>query len=214
MKGLGTFLRLLLSRAVLIGLLILAQIVLLVAGIIYLSKDFIYLYIFFIMLSVVVCVWILNNRHYTPDIKLAWIIPIAFFPVFGGLFYLIFGTFHLSASEREYLRTLNQTNRAHLPASPFLSVGAQPRAAGSADQSDALFSTAANQAGNPQTPFYAAMYKHSRYITLTSDYPSYFHTDTRYYPLGEPMWQDMLADLHKAQHFIFLEYFIIEPGAM
>ncbi len=38
--------------------------------------------------------------------------------------------------------------------------------------------------------------------------------DTKYYPLGEEMWQDMLVELEKAKKFIFLEYFIVEKGIM
>ena len=37
-------------------------------------------------------------------------------------------------------------------------------------------------------------------------------TATRYYPLGEDMMRDMLADLEHAERFILLEYFIINEG--
>jgi len=39
------------------------------------------------------------------------------------------------------------------------------------------------------------------------------HTAQTYYPLGEDMWQAMLADLEGAESFIFMEYFIIEEGS-
>lgn len=42
----------------------------------------------------------------------------------------------------------------------------------------------------------------------------YENTSSRYYPLGEQMFSDMLEDLKKAEHFIFLEYFIVEKGTM
>ena len=217
MKKLHALFRLLFSRAVLIGLLLFLQLSLFIVGIVYLSQDFIYLYLFFIMLSVAVCVWILNNRRYSPDIKLAWIIPIAFFPVFGGLLYLLFGAFHLRACEREYLQTLKHTNRTYLPASLFPLDGAFSADAPSADMS-LLRKSAADKEASPRRFAAPALddtvIRHSHYITQNSGYPPYFHTDTRYYPLGEVMWQDMLADLRKARRFIFLEYFIIEPGAM
>ncbi len=38
--------------------------------------------------------------------------------------------------------------------------------------------------------------------------------DTKYYPLGELMWQDMLVELKKAKKFIFMEYFIVQNGKM
>ena len=42
----------------------------------------------------------------------------------------------------------------------------------------------------------------------------YRDSDVRYYPVGEAMYQEMLCALESAQHFIFLEYFIIQPGKM
>ncbi len=59
-----------------------------------------------------------------------------------------------------------------------------------------------------------AVMKHSRYIKDNTGYPAYSKTSTLYYPLGEFMWKDMLNDLKSAEKFIFIEYFIIEPGRM
>ncbi len=38
--------------------------------------------------------------------------------------------------------------------------------------------------------------------------------DTKYYPLGELIWEDMLVELKKAEKFIFMEYFIVQKGKM
>ena len=54
----------------------------------------------------------------------------------------------------------------------------------------------------------------SRYITATGGYPVCMDSDVKYYPLGEEMYADMLRALESAEHFIFLEYFIIQPGKM
>ena len=35
-----------------------------------------------------------------------------------------------------------------------------------------------------------------------------------YYPLGDEQFPDMLAELEKAEKFIFLEFFIVEEGNM
>ena len=40
------------------------------------------------------------------------------------------------------------------------------------------------------------------------------YTHLQYYPVGDEMFVDMLEDLKKAEHFIFLEYFIIHEGKM
>lgn len=36
----------------------------------------------------------------------------------------------------------------------------------------------------------------------------------RYYALGDDMMPDMLEDIKRARSFIYLEYFIIEPGRL
>ena len=43
---------------------------------------------------------------------------------------------------------------------------------------------------------------------------SHLFTNTKqtYFSLGEDMHRSMLSDLEKAEHFIFMEYFIIEEG--
>jgi len=54
----------------------------------------------------------------------------------------------------------------------------------------------------------------SKYFSLSGCMPAYRGTDTRYYPSGEAMFEDMLAQIELAEKFIFLEYFIVEEGHM
>lgn len=42
----------------------------------------------------------------------------------------------------------------------------------------------------------------------------YKNTKIFYYPIGEKMYESMLEELEKAEHYIFLEYFIISEGIM
>ncbi len=53
----------------------------------------------------------------------------------------------------------------------------------------------------------------ARYLA-SFGYPSYDNTQVRYYSLGEHMFADMAEQLEKAEHFIFLEYYIIADGEM
>ena len=53
-----------------------------------------------------------------------------------------------------------------------------------------------------------------KYISRSASYPAYENTETKYYPLGDLMFEDMLEELSKAKKFIFMEYFIIEEGQM
>lgn len=53
-----------------------------------------------------------------------------------------------------------------------------------------------------------------RYIQDTTGFPVYPNETAQYYPLGDELFPAMLAELEKAERFIFVEYFIVEPGAM
>ena len=52
------------------------------------------------------------------------------------------------------------------------------------------------------------------YLARYGSYPAYTDTAVRYYPLGDELFPALLADLEQAEHYIFLEYFIIAEGKM
>lgn len=52
------------------------------------------------------------------------------------------------------------------------------------------------------------------YMNRISGYPIYQHTKTKYYPLGDDMFPDLIEDLRHAKDYIFLEYFIVAKGYM
>ena len=52
------------------------------------------------------------------------------------------------------------------------------------------------------------------YLGTLGRYPVWKHTSVKYFPIGEEMFASMLEDLKKAEHYIYLEYFIIEEGIM
>ncbi len=54
----------------------------------------------------------------------------------------------------------------------------------------------------------------STYLCRSGCFPVFKNTKTRYFPLGENKFAAMLEELEKAEHFIFMEYFIVEEGYM
>ena len=54
----------------------------------------------------------------------------------------------------------------------------------------------------------------AKYVNRSGCFPVYERTNVTYFPSGEAKFQAMLAELEKAEHFIFLEYFIIAEGTM
>lgn len=177
--------RSLFSQASIVALLVLVQGAILAVGVWKLSDYFVYLYTAFELLSLGVVVRVVSKKT-NPTYKLAWVIPILLFPVFGGLFYL-FVTCQKSArlfSGR--LRTLADEF------SPYLAQKEE--------------TVAALEGENPYRKNFA------HYMKTCGGWPVYQNTTAHYLPEGEIMVAAMLEELKKAKRSIFLEFFIIDRG--
>ena len=51
-------------------------------------------------------------------------------------------------------------------------------------------------------------------MNRSGSYPVYDRSAVTYFPLGERKFEEMLRQLERAEHFIFLEYFIVDEGVM
>ena len=100
-------LKLLFSQIVIISLLLILQVGLLAYLIVGLSRYFIYVDLLLKLISVIVVILIVN-RHSNPVYKLAWVMLILAFPLFGGLFYLfIMGQRHT----KHFFKNLSEIER-------------------------------------------------------------------------------------------------------
>lgn len=143
--------------------------------------------VFYLSLSIVV-VLIIVNKQDNPAYKLALVIPIMAFPVFGGLFYLIFGRRHLSRKKLARVVMVEKEARLLLPTD-----NRHKEEISKEDVSVGL------QVG---------------YLQDMGGSPCFAHTATRYLPIGEEFFRVMMEKLRAAKYFIFLEYFIIQEGFM
>ena len=50
------------------------------------------------------------------------------------------------------------------------------------------------------------------HICNATGFPLVKNGETKFYPFGEAMFQDMCEDLRNARHYIYLEYFIVQKG--
>lgn len=175
------------SKIPIVAVLILVQVGILLSAILYFSSHFTYFYGFSILLSILAVLWVLNSED-NPSYKLAWVIPIVLFPIFGGLFYLLFGGNKTSKKIKNNLGTIINHTNLILP------------------QDKAIVKEIESMDLN--------VYRQSKYITDNSLYPVYKNTTTEYLPLGEIMFERMKEELKKAEKYIFMEYFIIEEGKM
>ena len=63
------------------------------------SESFFDFYLASLTLSIIIVFIIINNKS-NPSYKIAWIVPVMIFPIFGGLFYLLYGGNKLSTREK------------------------------------------------------------------------------------------------------------------
>lgn len=136
----------------------------------------------------VIMVLVLLNSQHDPTAKLTWLVIIMAAPVFGSLLYLY------TRSDIGH-RALKKRSRAVIQATQKL-VEQDPQTKLALRQQD---EGAANLA---------------RYLHRMTDFPAYRNTDATYFPSGETMFAQLLQELEQAKEFIFLEYFIVEEGAM
>ena len=78
-------LKLIFQRVVIVGAFLAIQVAILVSMILKFNNYFVYFYGISILLSAIAVLSIISNKS-NPGYKIAWIIPILLFPIFGGLF--------------------------------------------------------------------------------------------------------------------------------
>lgn len=178
--------RIIFYRVALIVFAFLAQFFVLVEVIIQFNDYFVFFYGLSIIISILVVLWVINN-NINPDYKIAWIILILIFPIFGGLFYIFFAN-HDSNKRKYKMKGIKEKSIESLDSSAAI-----------LDHIEQENITAANQARYLQNYAYSPIYKNTR---------------TEYLPMGEVTFERLKEELKKAERFIFLEYFIIEEGVM
>ena len=152
------------------------------------SKYFTYYYISDAIIRMLFIIKIANDDS-NPGYKIAWIIPVAFVPIFGGLIYIIFGSQTLKK------KTIKEMTKISEDAYSTLNTKTNPVAEKLRNEDKAAFIQ-------------------SNYISKFANFPVYENTYTEYIPSGEIKFQKLKEELEKAEKFIFLEYFIIGEGIM
>ena len=179
--------KLIFNRVVIVSLSILLQIVVLLAGVVWLREYRSWINVALSVISWLAVIYIMSDKS-NPSYKIAWIVLILAFPVAGITIYLLFGGNKASSRENRKMERINRETLSCLPQDEQVMEELKAR-------SDAA-------------------YNHARYLLHTSHYPIYNNSEARYYPIGEECFAAMCEDLEKAEHYIFLEYFIINKGKM
>ena len=178
--------RLLADRRVVGGFFLVVQLVAVMYGLGWISDYWSWLPYFLNVLSFTIVIWLVR-KYDNPTYKIAWIIIILVLPLFGGLFYLLWGN------------------------TPFNRARTQHKYEPTPQKFDDYMRTPATEELAKQYPRHAAR---ARYINALTGMPAWTNTETRYFRVGEEMFASMCEELRQAQKFIFFEYFIIEEGVM
>ena len=179
--------KLLFSRLFFGGVFIVLQIAVMVATLYYFRDRYAQVQTIFTVLSVIAVLYIVNQDG-SSAFKIAWILPIVFLPLFGIPLYFLFGKKRTPERLKEKINGMLLRYRDAM--APLLT----GRTAETLTDPDAFLQ--------------------SEYLETHAASPGFTHTETTYYPLGDVMFPAMLEELEKAEKYIFMEFFIIEPGVM
>ena len=127
----------------------------------------------------------LVRKDENSDYKIIWLVLIGLMPLLGGALYLAFGNKAPAKRMRQRMQAVERQHTADLAQQPGQTEALDPASRGLC-----------------------------RYIADYGPYPAWKDTTAKYYPCGEEMYPDLLADLERAERFIFLEFFIIRTGRM
>ena len=127
------------------------------------------------------------NRNMPPESKVTWIL-FAVVPVFGFLLYLMIGERRLSKKEIQQLEKMDSMKF----------------------REDNSYDLRVQLKQENKSAFGIV----KSLLSMDHNADVYDGTASQYFPLGEEMFEAMLDDLRSAKKFIFLEFYIIDPGLM
>lgn len=140
------------------------------------------------MVFTAIIVIFLLNSHINPTAKITWLIVIMLLPVFGVFLFLYTQS---DIGHRVLKKRVNQ-----------IIINTKENI----QQSDDVI-----QHLKKENLGVAAL---AHYMNKRGCHPVFENTEVTYFPLGENKFDEMLRQLEAAQHFIFMEYFIVSEGLM
>lgn len=186
-KGKKKLISLIFSRTTLIMLLLIIQLAFLF-GIFYKFEEFLFHFWIIDIIFLLSTLLYLLNSTMNPTAKITWLVILMLVPVFGALLYIYIQSDLGHRTLKKHSAEVILKTRHALRQNEYTLNKLQNLCPG--------------------------VWNLSRYIRKSGCYPVYTNTDVKYFPLGENMFKEMLFQLKVAEHFIFMEYFIIGEGHM
>ncbi len=173
-------------RIIIVGLAVLAQLFLLALVVTRLRYNAVYIYFLFEVLGLL-AILVLIDKKRNSSYTVLWVTVILILPVFGYLLYILWG--RTATKGRRSVRIQETLTRGvkYLEQDPEV--------------------YAELEEAHPWRKRIAG-------FLIREGFPLYNNTKCEYFSLGELQFEQMLLDMEKAKHFIFLEYFILSEGKL
>jgi len=175
------------NRLTVVSLSMLLQILTLIVLLVHFRQQYALIQTVTVFLAFVLTVHIVSGNR-NAAYKIAWLIPILALPLFGTLIYFLFGRRTPTPAQKLRNAALERKRR--------LAAAAETPAVRVMEHED------------------PAALRQARYLENAALAPLYTDTQTEYLSPGEALWERMLAELERAERFIFLEYYIIAEGSL
>lgn len=172
-------------RAAVVGLLVLAQFVMIIALSLWLRGYTIYLYSILQVLSVIIIIGLINDNR-NVSYKISWICIIAAFPVTGHIMFMLWGNRRSRPLDRKVLEKLSRGY-------PYLK------------QDEAVM--------EEFTEKYPSKLRMARYLEQ-NHFPMFMNNKVEYYPMAEETFEAIFDEIGRAEKFILINFFIVGEGAL
>lgn len=186
-QGKRSIIRMIFGRTGIVVFLLAIQLFLVFSVFSFLEKMIPYLVGTLLVFTMIMVVNVINSEHNT-NVKLTWIVLIMLIPGFGGLLYIFIQQDIGHRALKTRLTQIIEESRTEFVKQDNLM--------------ERLEMT--NK----------SLYNLATYTDKTGGFPVYEGSSTKYFPIGEEAFEEMLIQLEKAEKFIFMEYFIVDEGYM
>ena len=142
---------------------------------------------FFFVISALLAIRILNEKQ-NPSFKMAWLVPVLLFPVFGAMLYIFIQLQMETKILARRISDITKETGSYLVQEPAVQEQLEKKSVREANLCN--------------------------YMRDWGGYPVCNRTNVKYYPLGDDFFPELLEELKESKRFIFLEFFIIKHGIM
>lgn len=176
------------------------------------------------LLSVIFICFLVNSKGKN-EFKLAWMLPVVALPIFGiSMYFLIKHNTGWSRIKRKLIKTKRITNEhtkrvfaknfliQEKSANSKLALGNRNELSKTLKLSVPIKNEMLKQVQHDSK--YSEIFDIEKYTLSTEFFPAFEKNRTKYYSSAEAAFPQMLAELEKAENFIFLDYFIIDISEM